>query len=269
MNKYKIEQWKPDTQSWEDVLNDYSEADSASLAIELAKDYIIENLDENVSEDYLDEHELTIEELVEEVRNASYRAFKLVSTEGGEVLAPCGIAPVSVNFKVYGIPKHRQRESFYPSERHDFSTADNVRILEIFNSDRTGTNDYNILRITRETREECFEELEAQLSDGLYENSNWGGYQVIDDMDLINIVGEEIGALFHVWIWNTDHEMWDDSIEDISYFWAETEENAIQYAREYMTDFVYNYIYYDEEERAEQMEFWSNPNHYKAELDED
>ena len=85
MNKYKIEQWNPDTQSWEDVLNDYAEADSASLAIELAKDHIIENLDENVSEDYLDEHELTIEELVEEVRNASYRAFKLVSTEDGEV----------------------------------------------------------------------------------------------------------------------------------------------------------------------------------------
>ena len=85
MNKYKIEQWKPDTQSWEDVLNDYAEADSASLAIDLAKDYIIENADEN----YLEEHELTIEELVEEVRNASYRALKLVSTEDGEMWAPC------------------------------------------------------------------------------------------------------------------------------------------------------------------------------------
>lgn len=265
MNKYRIEQWKPNTQSWEDVLNDYAEADSASLAIELAKDYIIENVDEN----YLEKHDLTVEEFADEVKRASYRALKLVITEDGEVLAPCGIAPVSVNFKVYGTPNHRQRESFYPSERQDFSTADNVRILEIFNSDRTGTNEYNILRITRETREECFEELEGQLSDGLYENSNWGGYEVIDDIDIINIVGEEIGALFHVWIWNTDHEMWDDSIEDISCFWAETEDNAIQYAKEYMLDFVYSYTDYDEEERAEQMEYWSNPNHYKDEPYED
>ena len=107
MNKYKIEQWKPNTQSWEDVLNDYAEADSAALAIELAKDYIIENLDENVDENYLEEHGLTIEELVDEVRNASYRALKLVSTEDGEVWAECWGAPVSVNFKVYGIPNQR------------------------------------------------------------------------------------------------------------------------------------------------------------------
>lgn len=128
MNKYKIEQWKPNTQSLEDALNDYAEADNAALAIELAKDYIIENADEN----YLDEHDLTVEELAEEVKRASYRALKLVSTEDGEVWAECWGAPVSVNFKVYGLPKHRQRESFYPSERQDFSTADNVRVLDIF-----------------------------------------------------------------------------------------------------------------------------------------
>lgn len=261
MNKYKIEQWKPNTQSWEDVLNDYAEADSAALAIELAKDYIIESADET----YLDEHDLTVEELAEEVKRASYRALKLVSTEDGEVWAECGGAPVSVNFKVYGVPNHRQRESFYPSERQDFSTADNVRVLETFNSDRTGTNDYNILRITRETREECFDEFEGQLSDGLYENSNFGGYEVIDDIDLVNIVGEEIGALFHVYIWNTDNRMWDDSID----IWAETEDNAIQHAREYMLDFVYSYTDYDEEKRAEQTEYWSNPNNYMAEPYED
>ena len=119
---------------------------------------------------------MTPDEFAGEVEKESYRAFKRVITEDGEVWAPCGIAPVSVTFKVYGLPKHRQRESFYPSERQDFSAADNVRVLDIFNSDRTGTNEYNVLRITRETREECFEEFEAQVSDGLYENSNWGGY---------------------------------------------------------------------------------------------
>lgn len=85
MNKYKIEQWNPDTQSWEDVLNDYAEADSSALAIELAKDYIIENADEN----YLDEHDLTVEEFADEVKIASYRALKLVSTEYGEVWEAC------------------------------------------------------------------------------------------------------------------------------------------------------------------------------------
>ena len=98
--------------------------------------------------------------------------------------------------------------------------------------------------------EECFDEFEGQLSDGLYENSNWGGYEVIDDFDLVNIVGEEIGALFHVYIWYPPNRMWDDSIEDISYIWAETEDNAIQRAIEYMTDSVYDSCDYDEEERA-------------------
>lgn len=256
MNWYKIEQWKPNTQSWEDVLNDYAEADSAALAIELAKDYIAENVDEN----YLDEHDLTPDEFAGEVEKESFRAFKRVITEDGEVWAPCGIAPVSVNFKVYGLPKHSQRESFAPSERHDFSTAGNVRILETFNSDRTGTNNYNIIRITRETREECFDELEGQLSDGLYENSNWGGYQVIDDTDLMDIVGEEeVGTLFRVSVWDADHRMWSDSVEDITPMRAETEENAIEYAIEYMTDI----------DDKEQITYWSDPNHYMAEPYED
>lgn len=256
MNKYKIEHWKPNTQSWEDVLNDYAEADSAALAIELAKDYIIENVDEN----YLEEHDLTPDEFAGEVEEESYRAFKRVITEEGEVWAPCGIAPVSVNFKVYGLPKHSQRESFAPSERHDFSTAGNVRILETFNSDRTGTNDYNILRITRETREECFDELECQLSDGLYENSERGGYQVIDDTDLMDIVGEEeVGTLFRVSVWESGHRMWSDSVEDITPMRAETEENAIEYAIEYMTDI----------DDKDQLAYWSNPNHYMAEPYED
>ena len=52
-----------------------------------------------------------------------------------------------------------------------------------------------------ETLEECFDEFEGQLSDGLYENSNWGGYEVSEAFALVNIVGEEIGGLFHLYIW--------------------------------------------------------------------
>lgn len=61
-------------------MNDYAEADDAALAIELTKDYIVENVDEN----YLEEHDLTIEELEAEVRNASYRARKLSICNGVE-----------------------------------------------------------------------------------------------------------------------------------------------------------------------------------------
>ena len=37
-----------------------------------------------------------------------------------------------------------------------------------------GTNEYSIVRITRNTAEECLQELEGQLSDGIFENSRVG-----------------------------------------------------------------------------------------------
>lgn len=75
---------------------------------------------------------------------------------------------------VTGNKPHRQRESFSPSYKHDFSENGKIRIIEVLNSDRTGTNDYTIVKITRNTREECFEEMSGQLSDGIFENSNYG-----------------------------------------------------------------------------------------------
>lgn len=53
--------------------------------------------------------------------------------------------------------------------------------------------------------------------------------------------------------------MWYDSVEDITPMRAETEENAIEYAIEYMTDI----------DDKEQIAYWSDPSHYMAELDED
>ena len=76
-------------------------------------------------------------------------------------------------WKVYGAIGHRQRESFFRSYRHDFSELNNPRVIEVLNSDRTGTNDYSIIKITRGTAEECELELEGQLSDGVFENSRW------------------------------------------------------------------------------------------------
>ena len=79
-------------------------------------------------------------------------------------------------YRVYGILGHRQRESFNKSYTWDFSEGNNKRIIEVLNSDKTGTNEYTILRITRNTEEECYAELEAQISDGIFENSRVGLY---------------------------------------------------------------------------------------------
>lgn len=78
-------------------------------------------------------------------------------------------------WKVFGTEGHRQRESFCPSYKNDFSNErDGIRIIEVENSDKTGTNEYTIVRITRETADLCAEELEGQISDGIFENSRVG-----------------------------------------------------------------------------------------------
>lgn len=82
-------------------------------------------------------------------------------------------------WKIYGAEGHRQRESFKESYKYDFSKAGNVRIIEVENSDKTGTNDYSLVRITRNTAEECFQELDGQLSDGIFENSRIGTIEEI------------------------------------------------------------------------------------------
>lgn len=82
---------------------------------------------------------------------------------------------VTRTWKVYGALGHRQRESFFESYRNDFSDTEcGIRILEVLNSDKTGTNDFSIVKITRNTSEECEDELEGQLSDGIFENSRYG-----------------------------------------------------------------------------------------------
>lgn len=77
-------------------------------------------------------------------------------------------------WKVCGAAGHRQKESFCDSYTYDFSEDGKTRIIEVINADRTGTNEYSIVRITRNTPEECAEELEGQISDGIFENRRTG-----------------------------------------------------------------------------------------------
>ena len=44
-------------------------------------------------------------------------------------------------YKVYGVEGHRQRESFNKSYKYDFSENGTTRIIEVENSDKTGTNE--------------------------------------------------------------------------------------------------------------------------------
>lgn len=81
---------------------------------------------------------------------------------------------VTKAFKVFGADGHRQRESFNESYRYDFSEGNNIRVIEVENSDKTGTNEYSIVRVTCNTAEDCYSEMDGQLSDGIFENSRYG-----------------------------------------------------------------------------------------------
>ena len=98
-------------------------------------------------------------------------------------------------WKVYGY-EGRQRASFSSSAKYDWSSEGKTRIVEILNSDKTGTNDYSIIRITRDTADECFMELNGQLSDGIFENCRVGAITEITDeqgeSDMIKLYGVDV-----------------------------------------------------------------------------
>lgn len=87
----------------------------------------------------------------------------------------------SMIFVVFGADGHRQRESFNSSRSFETERA----AVEIFNSDRTGSNMYSLMQITAEDFESCREEFSGQLSDGVFENSRTGEIQEITDGDFL------------------------------------------------------------------------------------
>nr|DAG80930.1 MAG TPA: hypothetical protein [Caudoviricetes sp.] len=81
-------------------------------------------------------------------------------------------------WKIYGMDGRRQRESFCPSRKYDWSSQEaGTRIIEIENADKTDSNFYSIIRITRDTAELCEEEFDGQLSDGIFENCRTGNIE--------------------------------------------------------------------------------------------
>lgn len=87
----------------------------------------------------------------------------------------------SVLYVVFGADGHRQRESFNNSWKFETERA----AVEIFNSDRTGSNLYTLMQITAETFEACRREMEGQITDGVFENSRTGEIIEITDGDTL------------------------------------------------------------------------------------
>lgn len=118
---------------------------------------------------------------------------------------------VTRTWKVYGANGHRQRASFAPSATYDWSSEGDVRKVALENADMTGTNEYVIIRITRNTAEECERELDGQISDGFFENCVVG--KVIE-------VLEEAGE--------RKQAKWESRAEYSDYLWAQCSECGFQ-----------------------------------------
>lgn len=67
-------------------------------------------------------------------------------------------------------PTYNKKES---SIIYDFTEGDDVRIIETLCKDTTGISSYFLVRITRNTEEECVDEFWGQFYDGLLENEGY------------------------------------------------------------------------------------------------
>lgn len=86
---------------------------------------------------------------------------------------------IRVTFRVFGKEGHRQRASFGRS--FEFSTSDGAHI-ECLCEDRTYTNRFAEIVITANSFTRCAVELNAQLSDGIFESCKVGKI-IINDIE--------------------------------------------------------------------------------------
>lgn len=94
---------------------------------------------------------------------------------------------ITKRFRVYGYDGHRQRVSFSPSKTFDWSEDGKICIVEMLNSDKTGTNEYTELVITAE---KPYFELEDQIFDGLFEDSPVGKVtEIVTEEKIIYVAG--------------------------------------------------------------------------------
>lgn len=80
-------------------------------------------------------------------------------------------------WKVYGADGHRQRGSF--RESNSFTDYNGLK-YEVLNSDRTGTNEYTIVKITGADADALLRALDGQICDGIFENCRVGRIEEVE-----------------------------------------------------------------------------------------
>ena len=84
-------------------------------------------------------------------------------------------------------------------------------------------------------------------------------------METIIVNGKKMeGIPYQVSIWDKERNMWDGSIEELGAVYANSEDEAISYAIEYVKESIIMYGTEDEDEQAEQIAYYSDPNAYKV-----
>lgn len=86
---------------------------------------------------------------------------------------------ITRTFKIYGLPGHRQRESFFSSIEP--TPLKNGVVLEQRNADKTGTNEYSELILTAKKKKDIFAELDTQIYDGAFETSRIGAIYCVEE----------------------------------------------------------------------------------------
>lgn len=84
-------------------------------------------------------------------------------------------------WRIYGSGGYRIHESFFKSRKLNYSRLGFISVIEIFNSDVTGTNQYTDVRIQCYTPEECERELLDLLQYGVLRKSRIGEIIEIDE----------------------------------------------------------------------------------------
>lgn len=80
-------------------------------------------------------------------------------------------------------------------------------------------------------------------------------------MKIIENGNEMQGIPYPVAVWDAKTHLWDDSIEDLSTVFANSEEEAIDLAKDYILECVYA-LDVDDEEREREIEYYSNDGNY-------
>lgn len=122
-------------------------------------------------------------------------------------------------WRIYGEEGHRQKQSFEKSYRRDFSNGSDIRIINVKNSDVTGTHEYTEIEIIRNNHNECEYELNGQISDGIFEHCKVGNVVELQDQAC------------EIKVWKVYSECCHNStpIEDVTWNWRYYADNIIKH----------------------------------------